>query len=404
MAIATADSPKNPSLVTRPIPVSIDKNSLHYSAKEKPSPIYSENKHRRTTSLDTKQNNSNNENFSVDNTLISDETVSAIKSVAEEAGRSLLSFATHSLKTAQHAAASFSSQIQVGHHKVTILKELAEGGFGKVYIVRDVSTKTDYAMKQLLCQCREQVEDATNELKALQRFRNHRYLINLIDHGSSVSKQHNNCREVLFLFPFYSRGTAWGVIERSLQEEPWPFSESWILQIIHDTAHALQAMHDAGLAHRDMKPHNILLNDEKQAVLMDLGSVTTARVEVRSRSDAMKLEDTAASKTSAPYRAPELTQVPLSTVVDGRVDIWGLGCTMYCLAFSRSPFESPVEGVLRLAILNGRYSIPVGNRMRDVIYSDGFMKLIAKMLCTEHETRPSASDVIQEVRKLMGKK
>ena len=57
-------------------------------------------------------------------------------------------------------------------------------------------------------------------------------------------------------------------------------------------------------------------------VLMDLGSVSKARVEIRSRKEALAAEDEAATKSSAPFRAPELTQVPSQITLDERVDIW----------------------------------------------------------------------------------
>lgn len=94
-------------------------------------------------------------------------------------------------------------------------------------------------------------------------------------------------------------------------------------------------------------------------------------------------------------------QVPMDTVVDERVDIWALGCTLFCLAFGRSPFESPVEGVLRLAILNGRYTVPPGGRMKNCVFSNGFLALIQRMLIVDHTKRPFAADVIREASALL---
>eukprot|EP01041_Mallomonas_annulata_P003372 gene3372-6672_t len=366
---------------------------------------YHRNKAKSSDKSKSRSNNTDETNRKVSDDLLGGDEMAALKvaagEAAEAAAKHLINFATLSLKTAKQAAAALSGQIQVGHHKVTVIKELAEGGFGKVFLVRDLSTKTDYAMKQLLCQSKEQIEDATNELNALLKFRNIPTIINLIDHGSSSSKQNNGVREVLFLFPFYATGTTWNSIEHLLQDDPWPFPEWRALQIILDTARALQAIHSTGLSHRDMKPHNILINDDNNTILMDLGSVTVARVEIRNRQEALNLEDLAASKTSAPYRAPELTQVSVNTTVDERVDIWGLGCTLYCLAFGRSPFETPQEGVLRLAILNGRYTVPAGNRNRNCVFSNGFMNLIQSMLNPDHMARPFASDVIVVVQSLL---
>jgi serine/threonine kinase 16 len=197
---------------------------------------------------------------------------------------------------------------------------------------------------------------------------------------------------------------------------PWPFSERNIFEIILGTAKALHVIHTAGFSHRDVKPHNILLDDATSPlgssdktrinpVLMDLGSVSTAKVEIRSRRDAVTLEEMAASKTSAAFRAAELTQVPYPASIDERVDIFGLGCTMYCLAFGWSPFESAAEGVKRLAILNGRYSFPNqyvtskdGSKeikIRNCNFSQRFCDFISDMLQHDHCKRPFAHDVIR---------
>jgi hypothetical protein len=94
-----------------------------------------------------------------------DETVAALAgaaSVATEAtgqvARSLFNFAAKSLQTVVHGVSSVTGHQQVGHHRVAIVKELAQGGFGIVFLVRDTQHPDRlYAMKQMFCQSREQV-------------------------------------------------------------------------------------------------------------------------------------------------------------------------------------------------------------------------------------------------------
>lgn len=62
---------------------------------------------------------------------------------------------------------------------------------------------------------------------------------------------------------------------------------------------------------------------------------------VTTRKEALLLEDEASVVCSAPYRPPELTSVEPGAVIDERVDVWALGCTLYAMAFGHSPFESP---------------------------------------------------------------
>lgn len=76
------------------------------------------------------------------------------------------------------------------------------------------------------------------------------------------------------------------------------------------------------LAHRDLKPANVLLANDGTAVLMDFGSVTEGRIQIRDRRQATALQDDAAEHSSMPFRAPELLEVASDSCIDERVDIW----------------------------------------------------------------------------------
>lgn len=65
-----------------------------------------------------------------------------------------------------------------------------------------------------------------------------------------------------------------------------------------------------------------------QAVLMDFGSVQEGRRTVRSRSEALAIQEEAEAHATAPYRAPELFDMSSNCTIDERVDTWSLGCLL----------------------------------------------------------------------------
>ena len=140
-----------------------------------------------------------------------------------------------------------------------------------------------------------------------------------------------------------------------------------------------------------------------EPILMDLGSYGPAVVKVKSRSQALLIQDEAATKCSLAYRAPELFDVPSSCILDERRDVWSLGCTLYSMAFGWSPFENATEGVKTLAIISADVTFPDDNRHFDCMYSSGFEKLIRYMLNPNPAERPTLKDVISKAEKLMRK-
>lgn len=115
-------------------------------------------------------------------------------------------------------------------------------------------------------------------------------------------------------------------------------------------------------AHRDIKPGNIMIADTgTQPILMDLGSLAPSPTPITSRAMALQVQDQAAEHSTMPYRAPELFDVKTDTVIDTKVDIWSLGCTLYACLVGKSPFEARSEetgGSLSLCVLGGDWRFP----------------------------------------------
>ncbi|KAK6364885.1 Serine/threonine-protein kinase env7 [Exophiala oligosperma] len=115
-------------------------------------------------------------------------------------------------------------------------------------------------------------------------------------------------------------------------------------------------------AHRDIKPGNIMISDDgRMPILMDLGSLAPSPTPITSRSQAIAVQDIAAEHSTMPYRAPELFDVKTGSVIDTKVDIWSLGCTMYACLVGKSPFEARSDetgGSLSICVLSGDWRWP----------------------------------------------
>lgn len=118
-------------------------------------------------------------------------------------------------------------------------------------------------------------------------------------------------------------------------------------------------------AHRDIKPGNIMIDDDGiTPILMDLGSLAPSPIAITSRSLALAVQDTAAEHSTMPYRAPELFDVKTGSIIDTKVDIWSLGCTLYACLVGKSPFEARSEetgGSLSMCVLGGDWRFPDEN-------------------------------------------
>jgi len=116
-----------------------------------------------------------------------------------------------------------------------------------------------------------------------------------------------------------------------------PLAAADACEIICQTARGLQAAHDAGVVHRDLKPSNLLLTKTGEVKILDLGLACFAAQQELSEGDRVV--------GTTDYMAPE--QWRGAATIDGRADIYSLGCTFYKLLSGHAPFHTPPDGYTR---------------------------------------------------------
>lgn len=143
-------------------------------------------------------------------------------------------------------------------------------------------------------------------------------------------------------------GKPWLIMEhvpsRSLQdvvEEEGPLAPWAVARIGLDVLDAIEAAHDAGIVHRDVKPANVLVGDDGHASLTDFGIATTT--------GDSHLTTQGALIGSPTYMAPERAR---GDEPRPPVDLWGLGATLYAAVEGRPPFDKGEPMATLLAVVS----------------------------------------------------
>lgn len=117
-----------------------------------------------------------------------------------------------------------------------------------------------------------------------------------------------------------------------LREGPLPVAE--VISVGEQVARALDAAHARGLVHRDIKPGNIAYADDGRIRVLDFG--ITQLGEAAAGNQALTATHTVMG--TAEYLAPEQA---LGGRVDGRADLYALGCVLFALLAGKAPFSGP---------------------------------------------------------------
>ncbi len=242
--------------------------------------------------------------------------------------------------------------------------ELDRGGMAVVYLARDVKHDRTVAIKVLdpALSATLGTERFLREIEVVARLQ-HPNILTLIDSGEVEGLPY-------YVMPFVKGQSLATLLER---EGPLPVEQA--VRIGCEVAGALETAHRHGVIHRDIKPSNVLLS-EGHAVVADFG-IAAALDEAKLG----RLTRTGISLGSPIYMSPE--QASGERDLDGRTDVYALGCMLYEMLGGEAPFGGSLESVVSRKLL-GEIP-PLKELRRDV--PPGVEKAISKALARERDKR-----------------
>jgi serine/threonine-protein kinase len=215
-------------------------------------------------------------------------------------------------------------------------RELGQGGMAKVYLAHDLKYQRSVAVKVLLSELTEAVGAARflHEIQIAARL-HHPHILPLYDSDEAQGF-------LYYVMPYIEGET---LRERLARERQLPVSDA--LQIAREVADALSYAHKSGVVHRDIKPANIML-ESGHAIVADFGIARAVGVAVSQPfTGPRQVIGTPA------YMSPEQTEG--SEYLDGRSDIYSLGCVLFEMLVGESPFN----GATLESVIARRFTNPV---------------------------------------------
>ncbi|HEU5335784.1 MAG TPA: serine/threonine-protein kinase, partial [Terriglobales bacterium] len=223
----------------------------------------------------------------------------------------------------------------LGHYR--ILEQIGAGGMGVVYRAQDLQLERDVALKVL-------PPGTLSDCSARARFHKEALALARLNHPN-IATVHEFGGEngVDFLVTEYIPGIT---LDKKLLAGALPEPEAINLAI--QLAQGLEAAHEQGVIHRDLKPGNLRLTSKGQLKVLDFGLAKLAqRLEAGAATESLT-KDSVLSGT-LPYMSPEQVR---GQHVDERSDIWAAGAVIYEMATGQRPFperHSPqlIDNILR---------------------------------------------------------
>jgi eukaryotic-like serine/threonine-protein kinase len=263
-----------------------------------------------------------------------------------------------------------------------ILDRIGSGSMGRVYKAHHVMMDRVVALKIIA------PEIAAND-RVVARFQREMKLVGRLDHPNVVRAfDADQIHRVLFIVMEYVSGISLG----DRLKKKGPISPAEMIDYATQSALGLAHAHEQGIVHRDVKPTNILLTEDRKVKLLDLG----LGVLMEADSAATFATADGIAVGTVDYMSPEQA---CGRDVDGRSDLYSLGCSMYHLMTAKLPFTgtTPIERLGKR--ISGRH-VPITEHLPDL--PGNFVRVLDKLMAHKpHERYATAAEAAEALQALI---
>lgn len=294
-----------------------------------------------------------------------------------------------------------------------LIRPLAEGGLGNVWLVRDEKLNRTVAMKELN-------QQGLESPKAWQRFQREAEITGMLEHPNIIPiyqfGDDRQSAEPFYTMRFVGKKTLSDAIlehhDLVAAGEAGQLGLHRLLSVFLDICQAIAYAHSRGVVHRDLKPENIALDNFGQVIVLDWGLaklIEDGELFHKLSPDA-GLTDSSMTKTlqgdivgTPLYMSPEQAMGDLNTINE-RTDIYGLGAILFAILTGNAPHAGSLDDSSDLPAAVRKISQKETPHVRDVepSVSAELDKICAKAMAKKQHMRfASVSDLAEAIEKWM---
>lgn len=272
-------------------------------------------------------------------------------------------------------------------------REIGRGGMGEVYLARDTRLDRPVAIKLL-------PSSFSHDPDRVRRFQQEARLASSLNHPNIVTiYEVAESGQFRFIVSEYVEGKTL----REVMQAGMKLDQT--LDIVIQTASALSAAHGVGIAHRDVKPENIMVRPDGYVKVLDFGLAKLTEQAQRAAGSRQEKAAVAPSELSTKtgvvmgtvkYMSPEQAR---GQKVDHRTDIFSLGIVLYEAVTGHAPFEGETASHTIVAILEqdpkpiAEYVADAPAQLQAVVD-----KALGKTRELRYQTMPEMLSQLQELR------